>query len=115
MKKLLLLLCGGYIGLSCATTFEPNTSNFTCPDGEVVNTAKPINVSVGDRPGGIGECFWRDPVVSFSVSDDKTSVIGYTTWKLDGGWLADGCEDIKGEKISSQGIVAKVYCKSQTL
>jgi hypothetical protein len=113
MKKLLLLMGLGYAGISVATTYQPNTSNFTCPDGEIINTAKPINVSVGERPGGIGECFWKDPVTSFSLSDDLTSITAYTTWSLDGGWLADGCSDVKGEKLTSIGIVAKLQCKTQ--
>lgn len=113
MRKLLFLIGIGCTSLSFATTYQPNTSNFTCPDGEIINTAKPIDVSVGERPGGIGECFWRDPVTSFSLSDDRTSVIAYTTWSLDGGWLADGCSDVKGEKLTSIGIVAKLQCKTQ--
>lgn len=111
--KLLALLCCSGIGFSFATTYQPNTSNFTCPDGDVVDVSKKIDVSVGERPGGIGECFWRDPLTSFAVNEDKTSVTAYTTWQLDGGWLADGCSDIKGEKLTSIGVVAKVVCKSQ--
>lgn len=114
MRRVLILLSIYAAGNAFASTYQPNTSTFSCPDGEIVDTSKPINISVGERPGGIGECFWRDPVVSFSVSDDRNTVTGRTTWNLDGGWLADGCSDIKGEKMTSQGIVAKVFCKMQT-
>jgi hypothetical protein len=115
MNKKILVLLSMISGASFATTFQPNTSNFSCPDGEIINTAKKIDVSVGEQPGGIGRCFWRDPVVSFAVSEDRTSVTGYTTWTLDGGWLADGCSDIKGEKLTSIGVIAKVQCKAQQI
>lgn len=112
MRKLIFILCG-ITGIASATGYVPNTINYTCPDGKLVDTAQSINISVGERPGGIGECFWRNPVTSFSLSQDGTSITGLTTWTLDGGWLADGCSDIKGEKLTSTGIVALVSCKTQ--
>jgi hypothetical protein len=111
MKKLLMILCG-ITGVASAA-YVPNTINFTCPDGKQVDLAQKVDVSVGERPGGIGECFWRNPVTSFSVSQDGTSITGLTTWTLDGGWLADGCSDIKGENMTSVGVIARVSCKTQ--
>lgn len=113
MNKKLLLFLSGMSSLVFATTYQPNTSNFTCPDGEILNLAKEVDVSVGEQPGGIGQCYWKNPVTSFAVSPDRTAITGYTTWELDGGWIADGCSDIKGEKLTSIGVIAKVQCKAQ--
>lgn len=113
MKKLLIISlfsCSAF-----ATVYQPNTSQFTCPDGEIVDGAKQIQVSVGERPGGIGTCFWGKPVVSFNISQDRTTVTGYTTWTLDGGFIADGCSDVKGEKMTSIGVIAKMNCKTQQM
>lgn len=112
MRKSILILLSA-IGLAHAQGYQPNTSNFSCPDGEQLDLSKPVNVSVGERPGGIGECFWRNPQVSFRINNELTSITGLTTWTLDGGWLADGCSDVKGENMTSIGIIAQVSCKSQ--
>ncbi len=114
MKKYYLsILLSALSCIATAQTFQPNSVKFTCPDGDQIDTSKKIYVSVGERPGGFGECFWRNPEVSFNLSDDGKSVTGITTWKLDGGWLADGCSDIKGEMMSSIGVIARVSCKAQ--
>lgn len=114
-KSVLLLLATLMSGSVLATTYQPNSSSFSCPDDEIVDSSKSVEISVGERPGGIGECFWRDPVVSFGLTQDRSTLTAYTTWTLDGGFLADGCSNIKGEKITSIGIISKMQCKTQQL
>jgi hypothetical protein len=112
MRKLVFILLGAG-SIANATTYQPNTSTFTCPDGEIVDAGKAIEITVGERPGGIGECYWREPEVSFNLNQDRTAITAYTTWKLGGGFMADGCENIKGERMTSVGIIAKMQCKTQ--
>ena len=113
--KLIPVLMAGLFGCAYAQSnyFIPNTENFTCPDGQKFDSTQKVDVSVGQVPQGFGNCFWGNPKVSFSLNQEGNSISGLTTWKLDGGSMADGCTGIKGEKITTAGVIAKVSCISQ--
>ena len=109
MKKLLILLCLVSGAICHATDFEPHSYSFKCPINQKIDLTKPILVGVGTIPKLVGQCWWKNPTTSYSLSGTST-VIGQTIWELDGPVLSSGCSDVKDETIVANGVITAVSC-----
>ncbi len=113
MNKIILYSILAGLSFNAFAYFEPNSSKFTCPDEQIVDTSEIIEVTTGQLPDSVQKCYWADPIYSYGITNNGKTIVGYTTWTLSGGMLSSGCYDAHGAKQTSEGVVVNVSCKSK--